>query len=97
MKNCCETLATLSAGNAHNRTTFGKTGACQLVKDLLFRYSQDIYVASSICRAIFYLASGDPQHKQALSGVRSAVQAIVNDRNIPDELKKEAKEALRYV
>jgi hypothetical protein len=63
----------------------------------MLRYATDVNIANSICRAIFHLASGDPNHKQQFNGVQQSFLNIINDRNIPEELKKEAREAIRYV
>lgn len=93
----CETMATLCAGNMHNRTVFGQCGACLLVRDLMIRYASDVSLASSICRAIFHLASGDHNHKMQFNGVQQYILKIINDNSVPEELKKEPREAIRYV
>jgi hypothetical protein len=97
VENACLALSTLCTGNAHNRNLFGKANACEHVKQLMAKYYQNPTVAQALCKAVFFLASGSTDHKAKFSGIQTYIQQIINNKEMPEATKKDAKDALRFV
>ncbi len=81
-------------GNAHNRTMFSKSGACEVVKTIVQRYPNDGSLIHAASRAIFALAAGNLEQRNKFQGIQGILQNVLNQRETPDQAKREIKEAL---
>jgi hypothetical protein len=90
----CEAIAAITTGNAFNRSKFGQLGACEVLKQVVIKYQNDPVVLQAVCKAIFSLVAGSVEHKQKFNGLQVLLQSFINNRNMHDGVKLEAKEVL---
>lgn len=93
----CATVSTIITGNAYNRNMLGSVGACEVVREIVIRYPNDVQTVRAACRAAFALAAGNLDHKAKFVGIAAVLQAIVANPSIPDTEKGEIRDALLKV
>jgi len=94
----CYAMATIMNGNAFNRGEYAKAGACQLVAAIMQKYALSNHeVAHAGCRASFALVAGAPQHKELFASTKPVFMGLLQDPSVPDAVRNEASEALRYL
>lgn len=93
----CSALAAFVLGSAFNRTQLGQAGACQAVRKALEKYHENAAVAEAACQGIFGLSSGTYDHRQIFKGLQPLLQGIINNPAMPENTRKEAREALATV
>jgi hypothetical protein len=93
----CATVSTIITGNAYNRNMLGSVGACEVVREIVIRYPNDVQTVRAACRAAFALAAGNLDHKAKFIGVAAVLQAFVANPSIPDTEKGEIRDALLKV
>eukprot|EP01034_Spumella_vulgaris_P023170 gene23170-29363_t len=93
----CAAISTIVMGSAHNRGQLGKAQACELTKAILQRYYTQPQLAPVICRAVFSLAAGSPDHRLKFNGLQGILQQVMNNQEVSPAGRAEAKEALLKV
>jgi hypothetical protein len=93
----CIAIAANIQGNAHNRMMFCKGGACETVKAVVMNFPQDYQLIHAASKAIFALAAGNLEQKQKFAGIQPILQNAMNQRDMPDQMKAEIREALMKI
>jgi hypothetical protein len=93
----CNAISTIVMGSAHNRSALGKAQACELTKAILQKYYTHPQLAPVICRTVFALVAGSPEHRLKFNGVQQLLQHVMNNNEVTPAGRAEAKEALLKV